>query len=389
MPRQIRPRIIQLEVSSHCQLRCPACPTTLGTIHPAVGSGFLQPDDFARLLDANPAIRLVELSNNGEIFLNPRLLEVLRIASARGVAVQAMNGANLNSVRDEVLEGVVKYGLTTITCSIDGASQETYQRYRVRGNFERVMNNVRRLNHWKRHYGSDRPLLRWQFVVFGHNEHELDTARRMAEELGMAFVPKLSWDEELSPPRDPAKVREATGGHASRREFRAETGSDYMGGICHQLWDSPQINWDGRVLGCCRNTWAEFGGNAFRDGLTASINGETMTHARQMLLGRAPPRDDVPCTTCLIYQGMHETGRYLKRDDAAGGQQFTLEEALELATEWEASGRRDDAASVYRRILAALPGHAEAARRLGMLGEAVSAPVRVEMAGSGSIGARP
>ncbi len=110
-------------------------------------------------------------------------------------------------------------------------------------------------------------------------------------------------------------------------------------------------------------------GVTFRDGLTGAINGETITHARQMLLGRAAPRDDVPCTACDIYQGMHETGRYLERDDAAGGQQFTLQEALELATEWEASGRRDDAASVYRRILAALPGHAEAARRLGGLGE--------------------
>lgn len=372
MPRQVRPRVIQLEASSHCQLRCPACPTTLGTIHPAVGSGFLQPDDLARLLDANPDVRAVELSNNGEIFLNPRLLDILRVAHARGVTVQAVNGVNLNSVRDEVLEGVVKYGLTAITCSIDGASQATYQRYRVRGNFERVINNVRRLNHWKRHYGSDKPLLRWQFVVFGHNEHELDTARLMAAELGMAFVPKLSWDEELSPPVDAAKVREATGGYASRSEFRARNGTDYMRMICHQLWDSPQINWDGKVLGCCRNTWAEFGGNAFRDGLVASLNGDTMMHARQMLLGRAEPRDDVPCTTCEVYQGMRETGRYLHRDDAARGQQFSVDEAVELATEWEANGRRDDAINVYRRVLAAQPGHVEAARRLAVLSERVS-----------------
>jgi hypothetical protein len=70
-----------------------------------------------------------------------------------------------------------------------------------------------------------------------------------------------------------------------------------------------------------------------------------------------------------IYRCTHATGRYLHRDDASRGQQFTLDEALEPATEWETGGRRDDAVSVYRHILAAQPGHAEAARRLGPLGE--------------------
>jgi hypothetical protein len=47
-------------------------------------------------------------------------------------------------------------------------------------------------------------------------------------------------------------------------------------------------NWDGKVLGCCINTWIDFGGNAFRDGLTASLNTEQIQYAQAMLLGRAP-----------------------------------------------------------------------------------------------------
>jgi hypothetical protein len=59
------------------------------------------------------------------------------------------------------------------------------------------------------------------------------------------------------------------------------------------------------------------------------------------------------------------------RDDAARGQGFTLEEAFDMAAEWEISGRRADAVSVYRRILAAQPGHAEARRRLDALDSGV------------------
>jgi hypothetical protein len=71
---KIKPTQIRLEVSSLCQLRCPSCPTTSKAIHPAVGSGFLKLRDFQSLLDQNPWIREIELSNYGEIFLNPHLL---------------------------------------------------------------------------------------------------------------------------------------------------------------------------------------------------------------------------------------------------------------------------------------------------------------------------
>jgi hypothetical protein len=194
----------------------------------------------------------------------------------------------------------------------------------------------------------------------------------MAQELGMEFLAKLSWDDDISPLGDKEAVRRAVGlDAATRAEFRERHGHDYVQGICHQLWDSPQINWDGKVLGCCRNFWGDFGGNAFRDGLIASLNNEKIAYARSMLRGRSPARDDVPCTTCEIYIGMQNSGRWLDRDDAARGQTLTVEEAFDIAAEWQKKGRTADAASVYHRILQAQPGHAEAQRRLNILNAAM------------------
>lgn len=316
MAQAVNPRTIRIEASSFCQLRCPSCPTTSRAIHPAVGSGFLRPEDFHKLLDENPAVKAVELSNYGEIFLNPRLLEILKLAHDRNVAVMASNGVNLNNVREEVLEGVVKYKLRLMSCSIDGATQNTYQRYRVRGNFDTVIGNIKKINHYKQLHRSPFPYLRWQFIVFGHNEHELPAARRMAQELGMDIVVKLAWDADLSPVTDKETARRATmTGAASREEYKERYGKDYMQSLCHQLWDDPQINWDGKVLGCCRNFWGDFGGNAFTDGLVASLNNEKIDYARKMLRGHVPARDGVPCTTCEIYLGMRADGKWLKRND--------------------------------------------------------------------------
>src|SRR5437879_2490924 len=191
----IEPVAIRLEASSHCQLRCPGCPTTDGAIDQAIGKGFLKAGDFRTFLERNPSVQTIELSNYGEIFINPQLLEILKIAHERNVALTALNGVNLNNVTDEVLEAIVKYRLREMTCSIDGASAETYRVYRVRGTFDRVIANVARINQWKEKYRSPYPYLRWQFVVFRHNEHELPKARAMATELGMRFFAKLSWTD--------------------------------------------------------------------------------------------------------------------------------------------------------------------------------------------------
>jgi hypothetical protein len=309
----VRPVAIRLEASSHCQLRCPSCPTTTKAIHPVVGSGFLSLRDFTRVIDDNPWLKAIELSNYGEIFLNPDLLAMLRYAHERGVALSAENGVNLNYARPDVLEGLVKYRVRTIQCSIDGATQATYAAYRVRGRLDVVLDNIATINRHKRDYASATPELIWQFVAFGHNEHEIPAARALAHKLGMRFVVKLSWQPDLSPITDTDAVRAAAGA-ASRREFKEQKGVDYMQSICHQLWDLPQVNWDGKMLGCCRNFWGDFGpGNAFQDGLLRSINSEKMTYARQMLQGRQPARADIPCTTCELYEDMKRDGRWLLR----------------------------------------------------------------------------
>src|SRR6185369_8348543 len=164
---------IKLEACSACQLRCPSCPTTTGETQDVVGRSCLRAADFIRLIDDNPWVGRVEISNYGEVFLNPELSAILRHAYARDVEIQILNGANLNHVKEAVLEDLVRYRVAGITCSIDGASAATYAQYRVRGNFERVIANIRSINAHKQAHRSKFPRFTWQFVAFGHNQHEI------------------------------------------------------------------------------------------------------------------------------------------------------------------------------------------------------------------------
>ena len=47
------------------------------------------------------------------------------------------------------MKAIVDTKMHFIRLSIDGASQETYSRYRVNGNFDRVIENIKRLQAYK------------------------------------------------------------------------------------------------------------------------------------------------------------------------------------------------------------------------------------------------
>jgi MoaA/NifB/PqqE/SkfB family radical SAM enzyme len=317
-----RPPRVALELSTACQLKCPSCPTATGVIAKSIGAGFLTLANFRKFLQDHPWVSDIELSNWGEAFLNPDLEQILRHGYRRHVALRIDNGANLDRASDGVLEAVVKYRLRSLSCSIDGASQEVYSVYRVKGNFDRVIFHIRQIVAFKKKYRSPYPALRWQFVAFGHNEHEIGKAREMARELGMEFYLKLSWDdlytERFSPVKDRKSIAKESGlGVADRQEYEAKFGRSYIASTCHQLWLRPRINFDGRLLGCSINHWDDFG-NVFTEGLEASLNGEKMQRTKDMLMGLGEVDEGSPCLRCQVYHSMRNSNVWVRPEDLTG-----------------------------------------------------------------------
>jgi MoaA/NifB/PqqE/SkfB family radical SAM enzyme len=281
---------------------------------PGMGWGRLKFDDFRRLIDDSPGIKSVYFHCFGEAFINKDILPILKYGHERNLSF-TFSSANFNHVSDAILEALVKYGIEVVSVALDGVTPESYAIYRKRGDLDRVLDNVRKLNAYKKQYQSEFPRLVCLWVVFGHNQHEIPQAKALAEELGMEFKPKMQWDSDYSPITDPEQLNIDLGWeHSNREDYLASTGDNYMHQVCHQLFQSPKINWDGRVLGCC---WTQegFGGNAFEEGYEAAINNEKIVYARRMLTGEEPARDDIPCTKCSIYLKRLETGHFLTEEE--------------------------------------------------------------------------
>jgi MoaA/NifB/PqqE/SkfB family radical SAM enzyme len=305
---------IRIDASTICQLQCPICPTANRIIAKSViGSNYLKFSNFKQFIDQNDKIKTIELSNWGEIFLNPDLPKIIQYAHEHHVSLTAGNGVNLNRASEEVLKAVVTYKFKLINISIDGATNETYKQYRRNGNFDEVIKNIKKINEFKKRYHTVYPILIWQFIIMGHNEHELLSAKKKAKELNMIFFPKLNWDSSYSPIVDKEAVRKNAGlSFVTRDEYFQKFQKDYIL-ECSQFWTSPQINWDGKLLGCCQNMWGDYG-NVFEQGLIACLQSEKYQYAKGMILGTMPPREDIPCIKCPTYKNNISITPLTKKD---------------------------------------------------------------------------
>lgn len=146
---EILPENIRIDASTICQLKCEGCYFQKSD-YQGLGPGFLRVDDFEKVLIDNPQIKRVELSNYGEIFLNPELISIMKCAHERSVALEAAMGVNFNTVTREQLEALVKYRFAFISVSIDGASQQSYSKYRRGGDFDTVIENIKELQALKK-----------------------------------------------------------------------------------------------------------------------------------------------------------------------------------------------------------------------------------------------
>lgn len=242
------PMTVSFEPTTHCNLRCPECPSGLRAF--TRPTGMLKEDFFRQTVD-EIADRLLYLYFyfQGEPYLNPDFLEMVRYASQRGI--YTVTSTNAHFLTDKNAQKTVEVGLDRIIISIDGTTQSTYESYRVGGKLEKVLEGTRRLVHWKRELKSSTPHIIFQFLVVRPNEHQISEVYQLAKELGVDEV-KLKtaqiYDYENGNPLIPtidqfSRYRRNTNGTYSIK--------NQLLNHCWKLWHSCVITWDGKVVPCC------------------------------------------------------------------------------------------------------------------------------------------
>lgn len=250
------PPVFMVEPTNACNLKCPLCPTGAGTLKRP--TRFLELSTYKRLVDElGRDSFMVLLWNQGESFLHPDFLEMVRHAHKQGLWTYAStNGHYLDDP-----EALVESGLGTLLVSVDGATAETYEAYRRSGDFTQVVEGLTRLMETKRRLGRATPVVHLQFIVMRHNEHELEEIHRLARACGVDRLTLKTvqiyddGDIDVWLPEDPASRRYQVVEKDGNKHFAMKHGYPNR---CKRLWNQPVLNAGGEVAVCCFDKDSEF-----------------------------------------------------------------------------------------------------------------------------------
>jgi radical SAM protein with 4Fe4S-binding SPASM domain len=251
-----RPTHLQIEPTTHCNLRCLLCPVATGLNRPA---GHMDFNVFQKIVDeVGEYAFFILLWDWGEPFLNPRIYDMIRYASERRIKLISSTNGHLLA-RHGHADRVVRAGLDTLIIALDGITQETYETYRQGGELAEVLQGIRTLVARKRALGSATPLINLRFLVMSHNEHELPQVPELAQFLGvdaLTFNTLNSHCQETDPVRRAlleARFRELLPRHRQFQRFRYTPAGDprrVRRNPCKRLWNNPAIHWNGAVTSC-------------------------------------------------------------------------------------------------------------------------------------------
>src|SRR5258706_1927808 len=196
-----------------------------------------------------PSLSYLIFYFQGEPYLHPKFLEMVRLASQK--KIYTATSTNAHYLTNEAAKETVESGLDRLIISLDGTTQETYQSYRIGGKLDKVIEGTKNILRWKKELKSKTPHVIFQFLVVRHNEHQIEDVRRLARELGVdevklktAQIYDFENGSDLIPVNDKFAryKRNSSGKYFIKNRLLDE---------CWKMWHSCVVTWDGKVVPCC------------------------------------------------------------------------------------------------------------------------------------------
>jgi radical SAM protein with 4Fe4S-binding SPASM domain len=256
------PLSVSTELTNCCNLKCPECSAGSGQL--TRHKGFMDISVFRKAIDElRPFLFNVNLYFQGEPMMHPLFFSFVEYCNG----IHSTVSTNGHFLSPENSERIVHSGLSHLIVSLDGTDQDSYSKYRVNGDFEKVMTGLASVSEAKRRNRSSMKL-EIQFLVNSFNEHQIPELRLIAGKLkaslrlkSMQIINSDKIKLWLPVDRKFRRYEEIDGKYVIKSKLPDS---------CARLWFNPVITWDGKVIPCCFDKDAEhimgdFTINSFRD----------------------------------------------------------------------------------------------------------------------------
>ena len=273
---------LSVEPINICNLSCPECPTGLKIIKRNKGAISLA--IFQKIINqVSRYTFMVNLYFQGEPFMHVQLFDLIRYAKSKGLVVST--STNGLFITKSVAEKIVDSGLDEIYISLDGITQDVYEKYRIGGDLEKVIEGIRNIAAAKKRLKSNFPIIRTQMLAFSFNEHQITEFKKISYELGVdvadvktAQVYGVENKKHLLP-----------ASNKLTRYYVSPDGNNAIKGkirnSCWKHWSSIVVTWDGDVVPCCFDKDADYKmGNTELDDIYSIWKNKKYNNFRSLIL---------------------------------------------------------------------------------------------------------
>lgn len=290
---------VSIEPLNICNLSCPECPTGLKLIKRNKGS--INPELYQKIIDQiSKHTFLVNLYFQGEPLMHIKLFSLITYAKQKGLVVST--STNAQYITPFIAEKIVESGLDEIFISLDGITQDVYEKYRVGGDLNKVLDGIKNIVAAKQKFNSNLPIIRTQMLAFSFNEHQINSFKKESYKLGAdiadvktAQIYDVEYKKDLLPHSE----------DLTRYRTDNQNSIGLRGKIknsCWKHWSSLVITWDGDVVPCCFDKDAHFKmGNVQNESLNHIWNNTQYNEFRKTILLQQNSIE--MCNNCPLSRG--------------------------------------------------------------------------------------
>ena len=236
------PKIIELEITNHCNFSCLMCKTGVGTS--TRQRGYMSDEIFEKVIEQtkNHSIAL-KFVGQGEPLLHPSACEYIKRAKEHDIIVHLTTNGSL--LRESMMKQLVDCGLDSIKFSFQGVDAGGYKQLRQRDSYEELMSKIEQL--YKIRGEKENPNITIGTSVTNESDELVekfkDRCKNISDkvEVGITTLEFIDLDKIKS-----EVVRNELADIQKKQNLRKKR---YV--CCPQVFDTIAVRWNGDITACC------------------------------------------------------------------------------------------------------------------------------------------
>lgn len=155
------PILVDLELASVCNLKCPMCYTITKEFKEKVNAKLMNFDLFKKIIDEiGSKVPALRLSLRGESTLHPKFIDCIKYAKDNGIK-EVSTLTNGSKLELDFFKKMVDAGIDWITISVDGLDEE-YEKIRKPLKFNETFEKIKNMSLYKKENNLNKPVIKIQ-----------------------------------------------------------------------------------------------------------------------------------------------------------------------------------------------------------------------------------